>query len=161
MVVSVEVACAECHEPFEAKRSTARYCSDRCRVRAHRKKGPRMPSPVNKAAAQATARAALANSDVSAAPPPIEDEDAPVLDTVEATVRAELAKAGKQGTVLGQAALVLARRLDLPSLDTGSAIAALVKQLAATLDAALADAEEDVDELELMRRRRQEKLASG
>ena len=120
-----------------------------------------MPSPVKKAAAQATARAALADSDVSAAPPPIEDEDAPVLDTVEATVRAELAKAGKQGTVLGQAALVLARRLDLPSLDTGSAIAALVKQLAATLDAALADAEEDVDELEMMRRRKQEKLASG
>ncbi|MFB2571381.1 hypothetical protein [Micrococcus sp. IITD107] len=157
----MEVACAECHEPFEAKRSTARYCSDRCRVRAHRKKGPRMPSPVKKAAAQATARAALADTNEASTPPPVEDEEAPVLDTVEATVRAELVKAGKQGTVLGQAALVLARRLDIPSLDTGSAIAALVKQLAATLDAALADAEEDVDELEMMRRRKQEKLASG
>lgn len=120
-----------------------------------------MPSPVKKAAAQATARAALADTNEASTPPPVEDEEAPVLDTVEATVRAELVKAGKQGAVLGQAALVLARRLDVPSLDTGSAIAALVKQLAATLDAAIADAEEDMDELEMMRRRKQEKLASG
>jgi hypothetical protein len=30
--------CAECAAPFPARRSTARYCSTRCRVRAHRRR---------------------------------------------------------------------------------------------------------------------------
>ncbi|MEV4902365.1 hypothetical protein AB0K08_13610 [Citricoccus sp. NPDC055426] len=159
----MEVTCAECDEPFEAKRRTARFCSDKCRVRHHRKKGPKLPAAVKKAAAAATARAALADDVPDFMPENIPDEEneEPVEETVEATVRAELVKAGKHRTVMGQAALVLARRLDLPTMDTGSAVAALVKQLEATLETALAGAEEEEDELEKMRRRREEKLAAN
>ena len=31
------INCAECGSPFAAKRSTARYCSDACKMRAHRR----------------------------------------------------------------------------------------------------------------------------
>lgn len=159
----MEVTCAECNEPFEAKRRTARFCSDKCRVRHHRKKGPKLPVAVKKAAAAATARAALDDADHDEPLPtePPEEDEGPVEESVQATVRAELVKAGKHRTVMGQSALVLARRLDLPAMDTGSAVAALVKQLEATLDAALAGAEEEEDELEQMRRRREEKLAAN
>ena len=35
-VAPVTRKCEQCREPFEAARSDARYCSTRCRVRAHR-----------------------------------------------------------------------------------------------------------------------------
>lgn len=35
----VEFDCAHCGKPFEARDSRAKYCSTRCRVAAHRKKG--------------------------------------------------------------------------------------------------------------------------
>ena len=35
--------CRQCGQPFEAKRSTALYCSSRCRLRAHRKSEPVVP----------------------------------------------------------------------------------------------------------------------
>jgi hypothetical protein len=31
-----DAECEWCGEPFEARRSTARFCSDRCRMGAHR-----------------------------------------------------------------------------------------------------------------------------
>jgi hypothetical protein len=34
----VHVPCAHCGEPFKPERTTARYCSTRCRVAAHRAK---------------------------------------------------------------------------------------------------------------------------
>ena len=41
----MEVTCKNCHEEFEAKRKTARFCSDLCRVTFNRKKvhGPGEP----------------------------------------------------------------------------------------------------------------------
>lgn len=38
------VVCEECGKQFEARRSTARFCSSRCRVRHHRAKEPIMPA---------------------------------------------------------------------------------------------------------------------
>ena len=35
--------CESCGREFDAKRSTAKYCSDRCRQRAHRRLAPLMP----------------------------------------------------------------------------------------------------------------------
>ena len=35
--------CDECGEPFEAKRSTARFCSSKCRKRSHRRMQPLVP----------------------------------------------------------------------------------------------------------------------
>jgi len=172
----VDKTCEECLNPFEAKRATARFCSTTCRVRHHRKQGPRLPADVKRAAAAATIRAAKAeagqavDTEETHETSPAEEASAPADSpegprarrvTVESTVLAELERADKVATVLGQAALVLARRLDLPSMDTGSAIAALVKQLETTLAAALADAKEDNDELEELRRRREARMAAG
>ena len=35
--------CDECGRPFEAKRSTARFCSSKCRLRNHRRLTPMAP----------------------------------------------------------------------------------------------------------------------
>lgn len=147
----MEVKCATCGENFVAKRSTARYCSTPCRVRAHRTK----PIPLPPVVQIATAKKQSQGKGRGKSPP---DADGPSPTSVEAAVLSELEKAERTGTVMGQAALVLARRLDHPTLDTGSAVSSLVKQLSSTLDAALAGtsvAEDPVDEL---RRRRDRKL---
>lgn len=125
--------CAQCGEPFEAKRATALYCSGKCRKRAQRSRGP-------------VAEAASS--------PPASDGD------VAGAVREKLAAAKVDATPLGRAALVLARRIDtFGAIEPGAALASLTRELRATLDAALmkADAAEDpVDELAKQRNRRQE-----
>lgn len=172
----MEITCTECNGPFEAKRATAKFCSPKCRVRHHRKQGPTLPAAVKKAAAAATVRAALADhqhdeengehgttdgATEEAAETTTPPEGPSPRITVESTVYAELVKADKVATVLGQSALVLARRLDVPTIDTGSAVAALVKQLETTLAAALAGATEESDELEELRKRREARMAAN
>ena len=171
----MDKTCQECNEPFEAKRPSARFCSTTCRVRHHRKKGPRLPADVKRAAAAATIRAAKAEAgqtadheeeheaeateEASASSDPPAPARARI--TVESTVYDELERAGKVATVLGQSALVLARRLDLPTMDTGSAVAALVKQLETTLAAAIGATADDDDELAKLRERRQARMAAN
>lgn len=152
----MEIACAECGNAFEAKRDTARFCSTTCRVRAHRKKGPKIPKAVKDAVAERTHTVeGVVITDTPGA------EQGPAPETVYAATRVALADAGQLHTVRGQSALVLAQRLDMPAMDTGSAVAALVKQLEATLESALAGQVEEVDELEELRRRREERLRTG
>lgn len=147
----MEVICATCEQPFVAKRRTATYCSTQCRVRAHRTKPPALPGTVQAAAAKKTAQAKTRSQ-----PPPDTDPDEP--GSVADAVRAELEKAERVGTVMGQAALVLARRIDHSAMDTGSAVSSLVKQLSASLDAALAGAVVEEDTVDELRRRRDIKL---
>lgn len=147
----MEVKCATCGENFIAKRSTATYCSTPCRVRAHRTK----PAPLPKVVQMATAKKQAQGKGRGKSPP---DEDPNAPETVQAAVLAELTKAGCTGTVMGQAALVLARRLDHPTMDTGSAVSSLVKQLSATLEAALAGVAAVDDPVDELRRRRDQKL---
>lgn len=150
----MEVICATCEQPFVAKRRTATYCSTQCRVRAHRTKPPALPSIVQAATAKKTAQAKARGK----APPPEDPEDPEGPSTVVEAVRVELAKAERVGTVMGQAALVLARRVDNSTMDTGSAVSSLVKQLSTTLDAALAGAVVEEDIVDEVRRRRDRKL---
>lgn len=42
--MAVSKACEECGKLFEATRSTARFCSERCKKRAQRKKQPIPPA---------------------------------------------------------------------------------------------------------------------
>lgn len=155
----MEMACYECGEVFEAKRDTARYCSTRCRVRAHRKRKTEMPESVK----QATASAVVGRLMDEDEEPPRETpaEGRVIVDDVPMSVyratQDELRKAGKVGTVAGQSALALAARIDNPTLDTGSALAGMVKQLEATLAGVLADKDDDGDELDELRRRREER----
>jgi hypothetical protein len=103
----VEVTCT-CGKTFEARHPKARYCSDRCRKR--------------KGKAEATVTQ-LPTSE-------------PVSTGVEAATTKALTDVSRLDSPLGQACLVLARRLDRPGLDTGSAVAAVAKQLEAMLASA-------------------------
>lgn len=78
---------------------------------------------------------------------------APVVGLVEAT-RGELAAAGRLDTVLGQQALTLAERITNPR-DTGSAIAALSRELSRVMAEAVkgAAAADPLDELRARRDR--------
>lgn len=105
----MNVTCT-CGTVFQARSAKARYCSDRCRKR----KGK-----------------ADALGDVAPLVAP-----SPGGGAVELAVRGDLEAADRLETPLGQAALTLARRLDNPGLDTGSAMAAVAKQLEAVLASA-------------------------
>lgn len=102
--------CDVCGTPYEAKRATSKYCSPTCRVRKSR------------------------GAEVVELPQPEAPSsgDGPVY---RATLRT-LDDIDRASTPLGAAALALARRLDSPGVDTGSAIAAVARQLEATLTAA-------------------------
>lgn len=119
----MQVTCAACRKPFEAKTKRAKFCSATCRQRAKRARG---------AANVLELRPAAASSGV------------------ERATRAELEEVDRVDTALGQAALALARRLDVGQADTGSAMASLVKEWRATLAAATegaTTAEDPIDEI--------------
>lgn len=107
----MKVTCT-CGTEFEARSAKARYCSDRCRKRKN--KGAEIVE-------LAASKAALGESDSG---------------PVESATARELADSDRLETALGQACLTLARRLDNPGLDTGSAMSAVAGRLEAMLAAA-------------------------
>ena len=76
-----------------------------------------------------------------------------------AAVRAELDAAHRTESALGMAALALAERVDRGLMETGSAFAALVREMRATLAEALKDAERAGDGVDEIRERRERKMA--
>jgi hypothetical protein len=85
-------------------------------------------------------------------------EPAGNIGSVEAAAIKTLTDAGRLNSVMGQAALVLARRLDATNIDTGSAVASVVKQLELALDTATAGANVAADPVDELRNRRDRKL---
>jgi hypothetical protein len=71
----------------------------------------------------------------------------------------ELEDADMATSSLGQAALLLARRLDTPTMDTGSSIAALVREHRATLTAAVGAGTRAVDPLDQLAMQRRLRLS--
>lgn len=124
--------CAGCGKDFEAQRKTARFCGPTCRQRAHRR------------------------PDAPAAPVQVITPAEPAL---VAATRKELEAAGRLETTLGQAALRLAEQMS-DGRDTGSAMAALSKELRAVMAEALADAPKVADSVDELSQRRIRK-ASG
>lgn len=118
--------CDLCGTPYQAKRAS-RYCSPACRSQASAARVGRKVVPT---------------------------EPVVVESSVAAAVRAELQAVGRLDTVAGQAALTLAARVDAQA-ETGAALAALVKQLHATMATATADASESLDVLDELRARRE------
>jgi hypothetical protein len=133
----VRRACGSCGDEFEAHHRSARYCSGRCRKRASR--GHVMAVP-----------------DVPTDPPGPPDEPAGAVEPppgrLSAATRAELAAVSRVESSAGQQALMLAERLDAGQ-DTGSGIAALSRELRATMVVAMADAHRVESELDKLRRR--------
>lgn len=107
----MEVVCSHCGRAFEAKRSTAKYCSATCRQRARR----------DRKAAEESVEA---------------DADAGRVEhQLVRSVRQDLEAADAVDTFNGQLALQLARRLANPD---ESGISALSKELRTVMAAALA-----------------------
>lgn len=101
----MDVTCS-CGTVFHARSAKARYCSDRCRKR----KG--------KAEVIALSSSSLTPDELGA--------------VAKATAR-ELTEAGRLDSALGQACMAMARRLDRPGVDTGSALAAVAARLESLL----------------------------
>ena len=81
-------------------------------------------------------------------------------DSLTKATLAALQEADRAETPGGRAALLLARRLDMTTADTGSSIAALVREHRATLAAALANAQTG-DQVDELKERRDRKRAAG
>lgn len=112
--------CDICGEEYTAKRPSSRYCSAKCRNR------------------KARGTAVLAE----VPPAPAEPSD----DSTVAMVRAALEEAGRLKTWRGSSALRLAERIDTATAVMG--YAGLVKQLEATMAAALEGVKEADDPVE-------------
>lgn len=102
-------SCDCCGREYEAKRSTSRYCSDVCRMRI--KRGPNSP------------RLTVVESTEPRTP-----------GSLLGSVMVELEAAGVLDTGAGRLAVKLATRIDDPnSNDSGSAVAALSRELRAVM----------------------------
>lgn len=97
-----------CGQAFDARSPRAKFCSDRCRKQASRGGEVRTIRPQ----------------------PP---QPQPTVGTVESEVARELEEAGRLDSALGAQCVALARRIDAPGADTGSAVAAVSKQLTALM----------------------------
>lgn len=125
----------DCGKDFEAKRPSARYCSDRCRKRSQRKPG---------------------GAEVRVLPSPRELASEGGLTSV---ARGELAAVDRENTAAGQLVLALARRIDGSESETGASLASLVKEFRASLTAAVAGAEQAADPIDELRKQRDRKRA--
>lgn len=135
-------SCGVCGNSFEAKRAAAKYCGEVCRKRAQRQPG------------------GVKAADV-APTPPAADEPSPEPGPTAAATTAELERADRLNTAIGQAALVLAKRIDASSTETGGSLASLVREHRATMAEALRDTDGQADPLDELRTRRERKLSSG
>ena len=126
--------CAECGTGFDTIRpQQAKFCSSRCRTRAHR----RVPGPVA---------------------PPGDMPPGPSRGVETATLAA-LNEAGKAGSPLGEAVLVLARRIDGSSSELGTSLASLVREFRASLTEVVKDARPAANALDELRARRERRSA--
>lgn len=130
----VTKSCASCGKSFEAKRATAKFCSERCRKRAQR--GGNGGTVVA----------------LGLVPPAAREDERSGPGPLETAARTELDSVGRAETLAGGVVLALARRIDNAGPDdTGSGFAALTKELRASLAAAVAGAERS-DEVDRVRR---------
>lgn len=130
------VECAECEVEFEGRNSRARFCGATCRKRAGRRAQAAAAAP----AKAKRKRAAAAGGDF------------------EAATRRELERLGKVDSMLGQQALVIARRMG-NATETGSAVATLSKEHSRLMSAVASGASvaDPVDEaVDEVRRKREE-----
>lgn len=131
----VQKVCGGCGKPFEAQRKTAKYCSDRCRMRAHRRAPDSEPAPVTQLA-------------------PADRGD---TESLAEAVRCELEVAGRLNSAAGRVVLALARRIDAGSQESGSSLASLSKEFRAAQAEALKGAEQAADPMDELRARRDRK----
>lgn len=134
--------CDACGKPYEAKRERSRFCGDTCQKRSRRARGP-------------VAEAEEPQPRVR--PLPVPSADTGLAAATERTLR----EAGRLDTYLGQSAVALAERIEArSSADTGSAYAALHRELRAVMAEALRGASVAADPIDELRARRDRKLGA-
>ncbi len=144
----MERTCGVCGRVFEARSRRATYCSPTCRSRAHRAADPGV-----RARGGEVLRLRSAVSAVSSVSSEV-DLDEPSEGPLVAAARAELEAVGRVDSLAGRRVLHLARLLEAVSADSGSAKAALDRQLAAAMAEATRGAVVEDSVLTSIRRRR-------
>lgn len=138
-------SCDVCSREYVAQRRSSRFCSDTCRKRNLRRPGVDEVADV---------------VEIPAAPAP--EPARPPRLALTATTAAELEAAGRLETVLGQQAMVLARRIDgAAALETGSAVASLSREFRAVMAEALAGVRAAADPVDELRARRDSKRSAS
>lgn len=142
----MKVTCGGCGKPFEAKRSTAKFCGATCRKRASRR-GPAL-TVVDQGEQQQP------DDETPPAPPAVVD--------LVGVYRSALTEVDRLDTPLGQHVLVLAAKM-VSAFETGSGVAALSRQLDAVFDKAMKGVTrgDAVDEFTERLRRKQAGLGDG
>ena len=130
--------CDQCGKPFEAKRSTAKYCGSTCRAR--------------RATGQPPVKLA---SSAAVTPLPRPDERGPIA----AATRVMLTDCARESTPLGVLALHLAATID-DLFTPANAKAALAKSLRETLAEAVKGADVPDNPVDELRRKRDLKRAA-
>jgi predicted nucleic acid-binding Zn ribbon protein len=141
------VECAVCGKSFGAQRSTAKFCSTKCRVAATRARARQQ------AAAELVAPHVIPmrqdGARLIAVAPSSQSEEGFV-----ATTRRQLNEAGRLNSYQGVAAMFAAQVLDSGSQDTMSSMAAMIRTYQAAMRDALEGAAEAADPLEQLLERR-------
>src|SRR5215213_10263827 len=127
-------SCDVCGQPFTAQKSTARYCSGKCRAKASDLGGVERKQPRS-----------------------LDDLDEMRAAGLIEAVERDLAAAGRLNTVLGQQALLLARRIGLP-MDTGASVASMSRELREVMARAVDGVPFAADPLDEIAARRAAKL---
>lgn len=123
--------CNACGKPYQAQRSTSKFCSSSCRARAAQ------GAPIASATPIAEASGGLS-----------------------AATERELRDAGRFDTILGQQALALARRIESPA-ETGASVASMSKEFRAVMAEALDGVNAAADPLDELRLRRDRRRSSA
>lgn len=103
-----------CEIEYEAKRKASKYHADICRKRAQRH--PDMAGPKPEPAGRTLVKG---------------------VSFLEQTSRDELDKTGRIMSSSGQAALILARRIEGGGAETGAALASMIREHAAAMERAM------------------------
>ncbi len=147
--------CEYCSEPFEAKRSDAKTCSQEHRNKLKQKVKRLSAVPAAELDKVAEAIDWPEKADHPAA-------GLRVAGELLLSVRQSLEKAGRLDTPHGQLALTVAKRLDTYSLlEPGAGLSSLSKELDRLLGVALAGTQVESDELDELQARRRAKAAQA
>lgn len=134
--------CDACPSLYQPLRVTSQFCSGRCRKRAQRARLKDVVAPTK-------------TSGGATSPPPS------TLGPIASALLAELREQNKDTSSLGAQALDLAARIDDAKAESGSALAALNRELRACRAELQAQQAPVEDALEVMRRKRAERLAGA
>jgi len=129
--------CESCGRSYTARRDSSRFCGGTCGKRSQRARAAGIPLRT------------ATSDDREAAP-----------SGLERAVARELEAAGRLQSVAGQVALELAYRVASPH-ETGAAVAALARELSASMTKTLAGVDRDADPLDEIRARRDLKRSAG